>query len=274
MGNFLPNTRKETQIKAMADDSHLRWQMTKDAEKIYDYHRMHMPLSKTSAGDDTCIFCLCSLDLRVARRAAQLYLDGHGRHVIFSGGTGKLTAGRPEFRDAPEAVVFARIATEMGVPAESIMVESRSANTGENVRLTYALLREKGMLARRHQQDHGEDGAKRGAEECLVRSFILVQKPYMERRTYATFMKQWPGMDAEGAEARQFEFVVTSPQLSFAEYPDDDNPRDLVINIMVGDLVRIRTYPAMGYQIPQDIPEDVWEAGQRLIAAGFNEHLP
>lgn len=236
-------------------------QIAKDAEKIYDYHRMQMPLPTTGAD---AIFCLCSLDLRVAQRAAQLYLDGYGRHLIFSGGSGKLTLNRPEFQDAPEAVVFARIAMEMGIPEKRIIVESRSTNTGENVRLTYELLRERGMLA----QDDGKDGATEG-----IRSFILVQKPYMERRTYATFMKQWPGM-AAGEEARSSESVVTSPQLSFAEYPDDANPRDLVVNIMVGDLIRIRDYPALGYQISQDIPKDVWEAGQRLIAAGFGEHLP
>lgn len=246
----------------MAANSSFESQVVEDAEKVYDYHRMQMPLSTTGAD---AIFCLCSLDLRVARRAAQLFLDGYGRYLIFSGGSGKLTASRPEFRDAPEAVVFARIAMEMTVPEDRIIVEPRSTNTGENVRLTYQLLRERGMLA----QDHGKYGA---TEE--IRSFILVQKPYMERRTYATFMKQWPGMAAGEEEVSPFEFVVTSPQLSFAEYPDDANPRDLVINIMVGDLIRIRNYPAMGYQILQDIPEDVWQAGQRLIAAGFNEHLP
>jgi hypothetical protein len=97
---------------------------------------------------------------------------------------------------------------------------------------------------------------------------VLVQKPYMERRTYATFCKQWPS-SGDGEKERP-EFTVTSPQLSFAKYPDADSPRDLVINAMVGDLVRIREYPARGFQIPQDIPDEVWEAGQRLIAAGFN----
>lgn len=69
-------------------------------------------------------------------------------------------------------------------------------------------------------------------------------------------------------------FTVTSPQMTFAEYPDQDNPRDLVISIMVGDLVRIREYPARGFQISQEIPDEVWEAGQRLIREGYNIHLP
>lgn len=46
-----------------------------------------------------------------------------------------------------------------------------------------------------------------------------------------------------------------------------------IINIMVGDLQRIRVYPAKGFQIPQDIPEDVWEAYNRLVALGYDKQL-
>ncbi|KAI1376857.1 DUF218 domain-containing protein [Hypoxylon crocopeplum] len=209
-----------------------------DAEILYNYHQLHMSLDK----DVDAVFCLCSLDTRVAERAAQLFHDGYGNYLIFSGGAGKLTQDR---FDKPEAQVFAEIAVKMGVPAEKILVESLSTNTGENVRFTYALLQEK----RLH-----------------INSFILVQKPYMERRTYATFKKQWPDPSTQ--------IAVTSPQFKWNEYPNDDNPRDLVINIAVGDLIRIREYPSKGFQIPQDIPDEVWEAAQRLIRLGYNSHLP
>lgn len=235
-------------------------QVSHDAELVYNYHRMGMPLPNARAD---AIFCLCSLDIRVAQRAAQLYLDGHGRWLIFSGGSGKITAGLPLFRDDPEAVVFARVAREMGVPDESIIVESRSTNTGENVRFTHALLGERELLGGYGDGQHHDDS---------IWTFVLVQKPYMERRTYATFMKQWPGIDSDKG-GKRFEFTVTSPPLSFAEYPNEHNPRDLAVNLMVGDLVRIQEYPAKGYQISQEIPEEVWEAGQRLIAAGFTQHL-
>jgi hypothetical protein len=46
-----------------------------------------------------------------------------------------------------------------------------------------------------------------------------------------------------------------------------------VINIMVGDLQRIRIYPAKGFQIPQDIPDEVWTAYERLVKWGFTKHL-
>lgn len=225
-------------------------QINQDSELVYNYHRMNMTLpTKVDA-----IFTLCSLDVRVAHRAAQLYLGGHGRYLIFSGGSGKLTAGR---FIKPEAEVFADIARAQGVPEEAIIVEPQSTNTGENVLFTFEMISNRGLLG-------GENS---------IRSFTLVQKPYMERRTYATFMKQWPGIDPIG-EGRRVEFSVTSPQLEWSDYPDENNPHDLVVDIMVGDLIRIREYPAKGYQIMQDIPVEVWEAGQRLVAAGFDGHLP
>jgi uncharacterized SAM-binding protein YcdF (DUF218 family) len=235
----------------------------RDAEILYEYHQLHMAIERRA----DAIFCLCSLDTRVAERAAQLFLDGYGEYLIFSGGSGKLTQDR---FTKPEAEVFADIARDMGVPEEKLIVEPRSTNTGENVRFTYALLQERGQ-----GQDGGgvgsvegekTEGEKKKGLGLSLRSFILVQKPYMERRTYATFMKQWPDKSTE--------ILVTSPKLTWKEYPNEDNPTDLVINIAVGDLVRIKEYPAKGFQIPQDIPDDVWAAAQRLIQRGYDSHLP
>jgi hypothetical protein len=40
---------------------------------------------------------------------------------------------------------------------------------------------------------------------------------------------------------------------------------------MVGDLQRIKIYPAKGFQVEQDIPGDVWEAYEKLLEMGFDE---
>ena len=57
---------------------------------------------------------------------------------------------------------------------------------------------------------------------------------------------------------------MTSPQVSLDRYLDDCSHRALsaedVISIMVGDLQRIRLYGENGFQIPQEIPADVWSA--------------
>jgi hypothetical protein len=42
---------------------------------------------------------------------------------------------------------------------------------------------------------------------------------------------------------------------------------------MVGDLQRIREYPARGFQISQEIPDDVWEAYEKLVRAGYDKYL-
>jgi uncharacterized SAM-binding protein YcdF (DUF218 family) len=141
-----------------------------------------------------------------------------------------------------EADQFATIAIRMGVPETSILIENRSTNTGENILLTQQLLAQK---------------------KLDLRSFIVVQKPYMERRSYATFKQHWPDK----------KLVVTSPQISFDDYPTEDIPLERVINIMVGDLQRIKFYPEKGFQVYQEIPEDIWEAFEKLVASGFDKHL-
>jgi hypothetical protein len=89
----------------------------------------------------------------------------------------------------------------------------------------------------------------------------------MERRSYATFRKLWP----------EKELLVTSPNASLDQYmngySNDALSRDEVISIIVGDLQRIRLYPAKGFQIHQDIPDDVWDAYEALVKAGYDKHL-
>ena len=53
----------------------------------------------------------------------------------------------------------------------------------------------------------------------------------------------------------------------------EEIPLERVINIMVGDLQRIMLYPEKGFQIYQEVPQDVIEAYERLIASGFNKHM-
>ena len=84
----------------------------------------------------------------------------------------------------------------------------------------------------------------------------------MERRSFATFKKLWPDK----------KLLVTSPQISFKKYHTASIPLEKVINIMTGDLQRIKLYPAKGFQIHQDIPLEVWDAYEKLFDAGFNEH--
>ena len=208
------------------------------AETLWDYHLMKQPVAKADV-----IMVLCSHDERVAERGAQLFLDGFAPLIIFAGGHGAITR---QLWEEPEAERFAHIAMTLNVPRESILIEAESTNTGENIAFTKRLLVEKGLDPQR---------------------FIVVQKPYMERRSYATFRKLWP----------EKELIVTSPQVSFrdylANYSNADISTEDVVSIMVGDLQRIKLYPARGYQIAQEIPDEVWGAFEGLVRAGYDKYL-
>lgn len=49
--------------------------------------------------------------------------------------------------------------------------------------------------------------------------------------------------------------------------------KDYLITMMVGDIQRLKEYPKRGWQIPQDIPADVWAAYEFLVAKGYTDRL-
>ena len=66
---------------------------------------------------------------------------------------------------------------------------------------------------------------------------------------------------------------IKSSSISYDDYSNKDIPKDKMINIMVGDLQRIKEYPKKGYQIYQKIPKKVWKAYEQLVSLGYNKHL-
>jgi uncharacterized SAM-binding protein YcdF (DUF218 family) len=208
------------------------------ASIIWNYHKLNHPLEKADA-----ILVLCSHDERVVERAVELYAEDWAPLVIFSGGLGAITR---KLWTEPEAERFARLAIAAGVPKEKVIIENRSSNTGENILYTKKLVADMGLE---------------------LHKFIVVQKPYMERRSFATFRKWWP----------EKQVIVTSPQIGFdeylANYANSALSPNEVVSIMVGDLQRIRVYPARGYQIEQDVPSEVIAAYDELVAEGFTKYL-
>jgi uncharacterized SAM-binding protein YcdF (DUF218 family) len=204
------------------------------ARVIWDYHHVRHALAPADA-----IVVLGSHDTRVAERGAEIFLAGWAPLVVFSGNLGSLTS---DLWTRPEAEIFAEVAAGMGVPRGRILIEARSTNTGENVSFCRDLL------------------AERGIE---VRKAIAVQKPYMERRTLATFRAVWPELDV----------IVTSPQMAFDAYPNAHITQDDVIHIMVGDFQRLMLYAQKGWSAAQEIPDEVMDAYQDLVAAGYTGRL-
>ena len=132
-----------------------------------------------------------------------------------------------------EAETFSDIAVSMGVPRQNIKTEANSTNTGENIVMSHEAMFQEGIRPS---------------------TLILIQKPYMERRAYATFMKQWP--DASRVHVR-----VTSPHISLMDYPGPIvGDIVTVIGFILGTLDRIQKYPAKDFQIGIDVPLAVSQA--------------
>lgn len=204
-----------------------------DAKILWEYNHLNDSLEKADV-----ILVLGSHDTRVAEHGAKLFLEGWAPLIIFSGGVGRLTGDWTK----PEAEMFADVAERMGVPRSKMILESQSTNTGENIGFTKQLLENKGID---------------------VRKLILVQKPYMERRAYATFKKRWP----------EKKVILSAPPLSYEDYPNKEISKNEMINIIVGDTQRCRLYGAKGFQIPQVVPDSVWAAYERLAQAGYTKYV-
>lgn len=207
------------------------WQ---DAEVVWNYHQMGHELRPCSVA-----IGLGSHDLGVAIFAAELYQAGLFPTVVFSGATSKTTAAR---FPRGEAVHYREHALGLGVPDSAILVEPKAGNTGQNIDFSRAVLREAGVP---------------------VESVLLISKPYMERRAYATCRKVWP----------EIEVVCASEPLAFDDYVKSIGDERLVIDMLVGDLQRVIEYPKLGFAIEQDVPADVQTAYDHLLDAGFDSRL-
>jgi uncharacterized SAM-binding protein YcdF (DUF218 family) len=213
-------------------------EVIENASTLWEYHRVHHALRRCDV-----MVVLCSNDLRVADYSAELARRGLSRWVVFSGGVAHQGDLLATGWSRPEAEVFAERAREGGLPEGSILLERSATNTGENFELTGRLLRER---------------------DIPFASALIVQKPFMERRAFATGRLRWPSV----------ELVVTSPPIPLLDYLQGaSQPADDIIQIMVGDLQRIDLYGRRGFQIPQEIPPPVWAAFHRLIALGYDRHL-
>lgn len=204
---------------------------------IWDYLHVNHELH----GADL-ILVLGSHDQRVAEWASEVFRNRLAPLIFVSGGRGKITKDQ----SLSEAEAFKGVLKTKGISPNSILIEDKSTNTGENIVNTKKLLKSRGVK---------------------VNKIIIVTKPYKERRDYATALKQWRGV----------QFQITSPRLTYDEYfdtyPRFGLTRQEAIALMVGDLQRIKEYPKLGFQIPQDMPDGVWEAFQALVKLGYTKHL-
>ena len=215
--------------------AHISGQILADAELLYDFLSACPPLPSKA----DVILATGSHDPRGADHAAALYLRGLAPLIVCTGGYGKMTEG---MFPKPEAEIFAERCVLAGVPETAIITECRSSNTGENFTFTRERLASLGIVPKLR---------------------IATSKPYIARRVWATGTRQWP----------EVRWITSVPPLSFTDYVTAPITMNSTIELMVGDLQRLRVYEDMGFQAHVDVPGHIWDAYRRLADAGFDRYV-
>lgn len=206
----------------------------RDARLLWDYLVIGHPVEKANG-----IVIFCSNDLRVADYAADLYHSGYASWICPSGGVGRLTY---DLYHKPEALAFADVLVKNGVPVNVIHPEVRATNSAENTFFSRELIYK---------------------EELPHAGLIVLQKPYMERRTLATLTHYWPGQQC----------LVSSPPITYKDYPFQGFSETDLIHVLTGEFQRMILYAERGWHSPQLVSVDVQAAYLRLIKAGFTGQL-
>ncbi len=183
---------------------------------------------------DAIVVC-CSYDLRVCDYACGLMAEIGAQQLLFSGNTGNWTR---QLWDEPEAKVFKARAIKNGIDPALILTEEQATNIGENIAFSKKLLPD-------------------------AETITFVTKPNTILRVKLTVPLHWSGITA----------VTACPPFTFPDRVSNIVGMFGVINEMVGDIQRILSYPALGYQIAHNLPAHILTAYEFLIDQGFTEHL-
>lgn len=115
---------------------------------------------------DLCIVCGGQNADHLARHAAALYHRGLAPRFIVTGGIAT-DDGRLEAHQMRDVLL------ENGIPAEKILVEACSTNTGENMRYAMSLLEQDGSFQK-------------------IKSVIVIGQIHASRRFLMTLERHWP----------------------------------------------------------------------------------
>jgi uncharacterized SAM-binding protein YcdF (DUF218 family) len=209
----------------------------KNAQIIWNYMNNSSELKKADL-----IWVLCSYNTDLAELAAQLYKDGYGSKILFSGAFGK---GKSHYFSEPEARFFATRAHELGVPKEDIFIDDMATNTGESILLGYKQI---------------------SKLKNKITNIILIQKPYKLRASFNSILAQYPEVIASNIIPYT---VDTDMDIYF-----DEHDNNKTINSMVGELYKIINYPKANLMIEDKVPDAVLTAYRYFITQGFTSDIP
>jgi hypothetical protein len=202
------------------------------AEELWAYLRLGQEVQEAQ-----CLLVFGGHDLGVAHRAVELYQHDIAPLILISGGAANVPAGSV-FETEAEAI--ADVVYRSGVPEENVLVERIASNTSENFWLSAELLRDKGLNFKR---------------------FLVVQKPYSERRILATARRRWPSKIVR----------VTSEVVAFDKYCAGDIPAERILSMLAGEVIRLDNYARSGLlDLDEPVPLALIADAHELQENGFN----
>ena len=192
------------------------------SKKLYNFL---IPTDKKVKAD--LIIGFGHFDLRIPEQCATLFNEGFSPRILFTGGVG---AGSADFEN-PEAVEFLTHVKNKypNIDADNIMIEKESTNTGDNLKFSIDILKEKGIFE-------------------SINKIILVATPTRQLRVFLTVKKYFPNAT-----------LINLPPSSSFEFDMQMNKK-IGINFqehLVGELERITKYPKMGYACSIAIPQEL-----------------
>ena len=183
------------------------------------------------------IFVLGNKSDALPGEAAMLFKKKLAPLIVLSGGRGRITKNDP----LTEAARYRRVLRQENIPENAILSEDASTNTGENIVFSKSLLESKGLI---------------------FTSGIAVTTAMLSRRHRATLEKQWS----------EIEWRIHTPDpLSFEERLQMED-RATFFNLMTGEVLRLRYYPAKGFMVAVEVPRAVKAATKILINAGYTKY--
>jgi hypothetical protein len=163
-------------------------------------------------------------DLRLPEHCALVYSKGLAPKIMFTGGVG---AGSADFKN-PEAIEFLNYVRHKypKIKDNNILIEASSTNTGDNLKYSIQILKEKGLLE-------------------SVKRIILVATPTRQLRVFLTAKMYFP----------KAELISLPPSSSFDIDMEMNTNKGIDFKEhIIGELERIKKYPALGFACSTEIP--------------------
>lgn len=207
---------------------------------VWDYLAMVMD----SPASVDVMLLIGNRDDRTVDIAWELLQSIKVKHIVNSGGIQtKRKYGTPMWERELKPSILQRVCVLKGCSAP-LLLEAQATHTGDNAVLSANLLQR---------------------NKLFPKSILIVTKPYMKRCALRTFQKQWPLGNPK--------IYVASMDVTFDDYLSAEQDYETVVNIMVGDLQRIISYPSMRFMADSIVPKRVKSAMNVLISEGYTKNL-